>query len=68
MLNGKKLREIRITKGYTSRDLSIITNVSKSYIEELERGDKNNPTFSIVERLADALGVELDKLRIRTVS
>ena len=44
-------------------DLAIRSNLSKSYIEELERGDKNNPSFSTVEKLADALNVMIDDLR-----
>jgi len=52
MLNGKKIREIRIRLGYTARDVEILTkspkygtSISKSYLEELERGDKKNPSF-----------------------
>lgn len=47
MLNGKKIREARIKLGYTARDIEnlthnpkFITSISKSYLEELERGDK----------------------------
>ncbi|MFZ5965640.1 MAG: helix-turn-helix domain-containing protein [Bacillota bacterium] len=64
MVNGKKIRELRKEKGYTSQDLAVRSNLSKSYIEELERGDKKNPSFSTVEKLADALNVLVDDLRI----
>ncbi len=47
MLNGKKIREARIKLGYTARDIENLTHnpkfttsISKSYLEELERGDK----------------------------
>ncbi|MCT4607464.1 MAG: helix-turn-helix domain-containing protein [Marinisporobacter sp.] len=63
MINGLKIRELRLKKGYTSRDLATLSKLSKSYVEELERGDKINPSFSTVEKLADALNVLIDDLR-----
>lgn len=63
MINGLKIRELRLKKGYTSRDLANLSNLSKSYVEELERGDKCNPSFTTVEKLADALNVLIDDLR-----
>lgn len=63
MINGIKVRELRLKKGYTSRDLARISHLSKSYVEELERGDKTNPSFATVEKLADALNVLIDDLR-----
>ncbi|QZY53660.1 helix-turn-helix domain-containing protein [Crassaminicella profunda] len=63
MVNGLKIRELRLKKGYTSRDLANLSKLSKSYVEELERGDKINPSFSTVEKLADALNVLIDDLR-----
>ncbi|MBB6214659.1 transcriptional regulator with XRE-family HTH domain [Anaerosolibacter carboniphilus] len=64
MINGTKIRELRKEKGYTSLDLALRSNLSKSYIEELERGDKQNPSFATIEKLADALNVLIDDLRI----
>ncbi len=62
MFNGKKLREIRILKGYTTMDLSNKTKISKSYLEELEREDKNNPSFIKVVSIAHALNIKVDDL------
>lgn len=62
MLNGARIRELRTMKGYTCLDMSKFTNISKSYIEELERGTKVNPAFNKVVSLADALGVKVDDL------
>jgi transcriptional regulator with XRE-family HTH domain len=64
MLNGIKIREIRTTKGYTTRDVARFTNISKSYIEELERGTKLNPSFNKVVSIARALGTKVDELII----
>nr|WP_246579187.1 helix-turn-helix transcriptional regulator [Alkaliphilus flagellatus] len=43
-------------------DISNLTHMSKSYIEELERGTKQNPSFNKVVALAQALGVKVDEL------
>lgn len=63
MIDGMKIRNLRTEKGYTSLDLAVRSNISKSYIEEIERGDKLNPSFKTVEKLADALNVLIDDLR-----
>lgn len=72
MLNGKKIREFRKNLGYTARDVERITKVkgyetsiSKSYLEELERGDKRNPSFKKIETLASVLSCKLDDLVLR---
>lgn len=65
MLNGLKVRELRSNKGYTTLDMSKFTHISKSYIEELERGAKQNPAFNKVVALADVLGVKVDDLILR---
>lgn len=69
MLNGKKIREIRKSLGYTARDVESLTrntkyctSISKSYLEEIERGDKKNPSFTKIEVLANVLCCKLDDL------
>jgi len=66
MLDGLKIRELRNMKGYTTLDIANFTHISKSYIEELERGTKQNPSFNKVVTLAKVLGVKVDELVIRT--
>lgn len=68
MLNGSKIRELRLNKGMTCSDLSNLSknlnvHVSKSYLEELERGSKENPSFNIIETIATILCVNIDELR-----
>lgn len=69
MLNGKKIREIRLSLGYTTLDIQNLTkdpifetSISKSYLEELERGDKRNPSFQKVVVLAKVLRCRVDDL------
>ncbi|MCR1975524.1 helix-turn-helix domain-containing protein [Clostridium sporogenes] len=68
----KKIREARIKLGYTARDIENLTHnpkfttsISKSYLEELERGDKKNPSFEKVVVLSQVLMCRLDDLVTR---
>lgn len=70
MIDGAKIRELRTAKGYTSRDVSRLSKeynypISKSYLEELERGVKLNPSFNKIEVLAEILCVKMDELIVR---
>ncbi|PRR78320.1 helix-turn-helix protein [Clostridium liquoris] len=69
MLDGKKIREYRLRLGYTATDVEnltkdskYLTSISKSYLEELERGDKKNPSLQKVVVLANILCCKLDDL------
>lgn len=69
MVNGNKIRELRLDKGMTSLDISNLSKnfnvrISKSYLEELERGTKLNPSFNVIETIATILGVSIDELRV----
>ena len=73
MLDGKKVREFRINLGYTSRDIETLTknpkyetSISKSYLEELERGDKKNTSIKKVTVLANVLRCKIDDLLVNT--
>lgn len=68
MLDGSKIRQVRLNRGITCSDLSNLSKafhvrISKSYLEELERGSKANPSFNIIETIATILRVNIDDLR-----
>ena len=42
-------------------------HVSQAYIAYLERGVKNNPSLTVLQRLATALGISVDALVTNTV-
>lgn len=69
MLDGSKIRQLRLNHGMTCSDLSNLSkkfdvHISKSYLEELERGSKDNPSFNIIETIATILRVNIDDLRV----
>ena len=56
---GDNLRVIRMAKGVSIRALAEIVGVSKSTIVNIESG-KFSPRYDIVERIAEALGAEIE--------
>ena len=58
---GEKLRMLRQQKGLSLDELAKITQSSKSYLWELEKGTKN-PSAEKLSELAKYFGVTLDYL------
>lgn len=59
---GDKLKQRRSEKGLTLSELAEKTRISKGYISRLENGHSLLPSYSIVIRLAEALGTSPDDL------
>lgn len=57
---GKKLREIRRSKGFTMKELSNKSKVSQSYISDLENEKNNKPSIDILNKLANALEINVN--------
>lgn len=60
-LFGSRIRHLRINKGWTQEYLSERMEISPTYLSSVERG-KENPTFDMIVKLSDALGVEMWEL------
>lgn len=58
---GKRLRKIRREKDITQEQLAETIGVTGEFISNLERG-KSAPSFETVEKLAEALGVDVEEL------
>lgn len=56
-----RITNLRKSRGWTKKQLSIKSGVSQTYISELEAG-KKNPTVVILEKLAKALDVDILEL------
>lgn len=59
---GKAIKSIRESKKLTLRDLAKKANLNFSYICLLENGQRNNPSYKTLSKIADALGVGIDEL------
>lgn len=59
---GNNLKNIREKLGLGVNELSRISDVNASYISSIERGVKTNPSIEILEKIANALDVEVKEL------
>lgn len=58
---AKNLRQLRQDKGWSQELFADEAGLHRTYISDLERGARN-PTISVVEKLATALGVTAGRL------
>lgn len=61
VLLGQRIRSLRNTKGWTQQELGELSDVNYKFLGEIERGQQN-PSFAVLVRIADALGVDLPEL------
>ena len=53
---GNTIKQIRLSKGVSQKQLAILTGLTPSYLSLLER-DRREPSLAVVRRLATALEV-----------
>ena len=53
---GEKLRKARRKAGYTLKEVEEKIGISNSYLSELERGIKNNPSNDLLNKLLELYG------------
>lgn len=59
---GQLLRLARLDQGKTLNDVSLKSDISVTYLSDLERGVLVNPTLDTLRRVAKALDVSLNEL------
>jgi transcriptional regulator with XRE-family HTH domain len=58
---GDAVRKARTAAGLTQEELADRAGLDRSYIGGVERGDRN-PTLSVIEKIAQGLGLTLAEL------
>lgn len=58
---GENIKNIRESKNIGINELSRISGVNASYISAIERGEKQNPSTKILNKLSEALNVSVDE-------
>lgn len=56
-----RLKELRKSRHWTLEQLSVASNVSRSMLSQIERGQAN-PTLSVTLRIAKAFAISIDEL------
>ena len=59
---GELISVARELKGWTLRELEAKTGVSNPLLSQIETGKVKDPGFSTVVRIADALGISVERL------
>ena len=59
-----RIKEIRTTRGLSQACLAELTGAAQSAISNYERNAKD-PTLGVAARIAEALGVTIDDLRVK---
>ena len=59
---GSLIKHIRQEKGMSLKEVSELSGISQSYINRIEKGERKKPSYSMIERLAEALDVDTNKL------
>lgn len=65
---GENLKKLRKAKKLTLKQLSIVSGVGQSTISDIEVGKAKNPKIETLNKLADALDVNLDKLLLTSIN
>lgn len=60
-LFGERIKSLRESKGWTQENLAEKMEVNTNYLSSIERG-KENPTFDMLMKFSDGLGVEMWEL------
>ena len=58
---GKNLRRLRNAKEWSQEAFAFEAKIHRTYVSDIERGARN-PTITVVEKLAVALGVKMGQL------
>lgn len=63
-VNRKRLRDLRVARGYTQEDLARASGITLRRLTDLETKSSTNPTLNTLSQIAAALGVSVADLLI----
>lgn len=61
---GEFIRERRLAKGLSKRQLAEKAGISHSEVHRIENGERQNPSVPMLVALADALGISQDDILV----
>jgi len=56
------IKELRIKRDWSQRQLALSSGVSNTEINRLEKGERSKPSLTIISKLASAFGISVDEL------
>jgi len=61
---GKTIRHFRVKMGLTQEEFAELTGFHRTYIGQIERGERN-PSLKNIEILANSIGISMDDLFVQ---
>lgn len=58
---GKKVKLLRVEKGWSQEKLALTADLDRTYIPSIEKGERN-VSITVIEKIANALNVEIIEL------
>jgi transcriptional regulator with XRE-family HTH domain len=58
---GREIKKARAERGLMQKDLHMLTGITQKYLSRIEN-DQADPSFSLVVRIAQTLGMRLDPI------
>jgi transcriptional regulator with XRE-family HTH domain len=58
---GQRVKELRLSKGFSQEKLAEISDLDRTYIPGIESG-KRNVSLVVVEKISNAFGITLSEL------
>ena len=58
---GRRLRELRLEKGWSQETLANLAEIDRTYIPGIESG-KRNLSLVVIEKLANVFGINISQL------
>jgi transcriptional regulator with XRE-family HTH domain len=58
---GKKVKALRIEKGWSQEKLALKADLDRTYIPSVEKGERN-VSITVIEKIATALKIEIIEL------
>ncbi|MCB9758163.1 MAG: helix-turn-helix domain-containing protein [Candidatus Omnitrophica bacterium] len=59
---GEYLKQLRLDRKLTLREVEEKAQISNAYLSQVERGERSTPTMKILDRLAEVYGVSVSTL------
>lgn len=60
-MNGEEVKRLREKKGYTQEQFAELLGIHRTYVNQIEN-NKKTPSFTLMVRIAEALGVSVKKI------
>lgn len=58
---GDNIKSIRMEKKLGINETARLAGISPSYLSDIEKGNKTNPSMEVLQRIADALDVSIEE-------